>query len=97
MELHKYAAQMQQEMMREVEKNQPEYLVFVRDAGDWAMKPQSVNLIIPWVQKYIKDHYEVEGISELTRSGKVVYRWGEEARAFHAYTDTCVFICRRKG
>jgi hypothetical protein len=96
MELHQYAAQMQQEMIREIEQNRPAYIVFVRNPISWMSVPQSVNLLIPWAQEYLTSHYELEGISDSTGNGAGVFYFGEEAKSYRNFNNTNVMIYRRK-
>jgi hypothetical protein len=96
MELHKYAAQMQQEMIREIENSRPAYIVFVRNPVSWMSVPQSVNLLIPWAQKYLTSQYDLEGISDATGNHAGTFYLGEEAKSYRDFNNTNVMIYRRK-
>jgi hypothetical protein len=52
METHPYAAQMQQEMIAEIEKKKPAYVVYVDEPNSWLRQPASQHLLDDWWQSY---------------------------------------------
>lgn len=52
METHPYAAQMQREMISEIESKKPEYVVYVDEAKSWLRQPASEPLLDNWWQSY---------------------------------------------
>ncbi len=59
MEPHKYALRMQEEMIREIEAAQPEYLVVVKVEYSWSMWPDSQKQIIDWYEEYTRANYDL--------------------------------------
>ncbi len=54
MEPQPFAAQMQQEMIAEIERAKPSCVVFVSIAHSWAMRPDSKRLIFDWLETYVQ-------------------------------------------
>jgi hypothetical protein len=61
MEAQKYARQMQEEMIREIEGARPQYLISVITNDSWLQRPQSDRLIFTWANEYTAQHYAVAG------------------------------------
>jgi hypothetical protein len=96
MEDQKYAGQMQQEMIAEIEKARPEYVVFVSLHSSWARRTNSEKHIFTWANEYLPDHYLVEGIVDIGDSGQAHYRWGEEAAVYEPRPQNSFIILRRR-
>jgi len=65
MEPQPYAVPMQQEMIREIEKADPDYLVFVNVRFSWIQRTNSNLLIFEWIQKYSTEHFQLAGLVEI--------------------------------
>lgn len=52
MEPHSFALKMQQDMITEIERTRPEFLVFVDDPYSWLQRPDSERRILEWWQDY---------------------------------------------
>jgi hypothetical protein len=61
MEPQKYAHQMQQEMIREIEAARPKYLVSVAMDYSWLRRPDSEPAIFTWANEYIGQNYTAAG------------------------------------
>jgi hypothetical protein len=61
MEPQKYAQQMQQEMIREIESARPTYLISVAIAYSWLHRPDSEKAIFTWANEYMKKNYAAAG------------------------------------
>lgn len=57
MELHPYAAKMQDDMIAQIEKARPEYVVFVNNPLSWLTKLESEKKILDWWPRYWEQHY----------------------------------------
>lgn len=64
MEAHDFALEMQRRLITEVERAQPEYLLFVKVSTSWLQKPNSKTLIYDWFAGY-KENYERVGLVEI--------------------------------
>jgi 4-amino-4-deoxy-L-arabinose transferase-like glycosyltransferase len=52
MERHAFARQMQQELIAQIERAQPEYVVYVDDDYSWLRQPESEHLVQDWWPDY---------------------------------------------
>jgi 4-amino-4-deoxy-L-arabinose transferase-like glycosyltransferase len=66
MEPQKYARQMQEEMIREIEGANPKYLVSVVMNDSWLERPQSDRLIFTWANEYTSQNYAAAGFVNIT-------------------------------
>lgn len=64
MESHEFALEMQRRLIAEVEKAEPEYLLFVRIPTSWLQAPGSKTLIYDWFAEY-KERYQRVGMVEI--------------------------------
>jgi hypothetical protein len=74
MEPQPYAERMQKEMISQIEKANPEYVVFVHVSGSWLQYPGSKTLIYDWFNQYRHDHLRPVGLVEIS-AGPTVYHW----------------------
>jgi Dolichyl-phosphate-mannose-protein mannosyltransferase len=61
MESQKYAHQMQQEMIREIEAARPKYLISVAMAYSWLRRSDSAEAIFNWANEYMAQNYTATG------------------------------------
>jgi Dolichyl-phosphate-mannose-protein mannosyltransferase len=73
MEPQKYAHQMQLEMIAEIERAQPKYVVVVAINDSWMFWPTSERLILDWTGKYCDENYTLAGIVNILDSGESDY------------------------
>ena len=66
MEPQKYAHQMQQEMIHEIERASPKYLMSVAIFYSWLWRPGSDRLIFTWVNEYTAQNYAAAGLVNMT-------------------------------
>jgi hypothetical protein len=69
MEPQKYADQMQKEMIREIERARPMYLVSVLMNDSWLYRPESNPLIFNWANEYTAQNYVPAGFVNITPTG----------------------------
>ena len=69
MEPQKYAHQMQEEMIEEIERARPMYLVSVLMNDSWLHRPQSDPLIFNWANQYTAQGYAASGFVNITPMG----------------------------
>jgi hypothetical protein len=93
MEPQKYALTMQQEMAREIEQAHPKYLVFVTVPTSWLRAQDSQDYIFQWFKEYTQG-MELDGLVELAGPDQIVYKWGDEARAYRPTSPFCVYLLR---
>jgi hypothetical protein len=73
MEPQKYAQQMQQEMIREIEGTSPKYLVSVVIFYSWLWRPESDQSILTWANEYTAQNYTVAGFVNMVAPDKTDY------------------------
>ena len=66
MEPQKYAHEMQEEMIREVERAHPKYLISVVLNDSWLQRPGSDRLIFTWANEYTTQNYVADGFINIT-------------------------------
>jgi len=95
MEPQPYAAPMQRQMIREIEANDPKFVVFVKVLSSWLVTPSSDTTIFDWFARY-QTRYDRVGIVELVSLGRTTYLWGPEAAAYTPRSDNWLAIFERK-
>ena len=73
MEPQKYANQMQQEMIREIERARPKFLISVVMPDSWLERPESERLIFNWANQYTAQNYTVAGFVNMVSPDKTDY------------------------
>jgi len=73
METQKYASQMQQEMIREIERARPKFLISVVMPDSWLQRPESERLIFNWANEYTARNYTVAGFVNMVAPDKTDY------------------------
>jgi hypothetical protein len=96
MEPQPFAAAMQREMIREIETNSPEFVVFVNQSFSWAQTPQSDTTIFQWWNDY-KTNYATVGLVEQQWPYPSKFFWGADASAHGKLKDTGLEIYQRKA
>jgi hypothetical protein len=94
MEEQKFASQMQQEMMDEIEKAKPEYLVKVMVPASWLRKANSDTAILYWTEKYIADNYRIVGVADIAL--ETTYRWDDAAEGYRPVSKYSVYLYKRR-
>jgi len=77
MEPQPFALQMQREMMREIETNSPEFIVFVNVPTSWFQMPNSDLTIFRWWDSY-RTNYNIVGIADIISPTNTQYVWGDD-------------------
>ena len=77
MEEQPFARQMQDEMIREIETNAPEFIVFSDNPLSWARKPNSDLKIFHWWDSY-QTNYTLVALADILSPTNTVYVWGPQ-------------------
>jgi len=91
MENQKYALRMQREMVKEIEKAQPTYLVFVKLLTSWSVRENSEKYIFNWYEENTRQNFKLVGIIDVLATTQTAYRWGDEAT--HYVPGNQAFLC----
>jgi hypothetical protein len=76
MEHQEYAGQMQEEMIREIERAHPKFLISVVMPDSWLQRPESEQLIFTWANEYAAKNYTVAGFVNMVAPDKTDYYFG---------------------
>ena len=88
MEVHEYAREMQEEMVRQVESHAPSLIVYVGVGKSWLVRPESEKYIYDWFNDYFRDNgYVPVGAMDITDDPKVKYYWNADARGHRRSGD----------
>jgi hypothetical protein len=97
MENQEFNLQMQEEMIAEIEAQQPEVLIFCRIPQSWLVRDESPDKILEWVNTYSTAYYDETGVMEIPPgNGPADFYWHEQVRQFKGTSDKQVYIFRRK-
>jgi len=94
MEEQRYASRMQLEMMGEIERAKPEYLVKIMVPASWLRKEKSDATILLWAEQYIREQYRAVGVAEI--GWTTTYHWDKEAEGYSAQSKYSVYLYKRK-
>ncbi|MFN0016085.1 MAG: ArnT family glycosyltransferase [Saprospiraceae bacterium] len=95
MENQAYSAIMQQEMIVEIEKSKPKFLVYVNSPLTWLRKEHSSGAIFEWFNEY-KMQYKLAGIVEISPGKRTVYAWREALETHTERGETRVSVYERE-
>jgi hypothetical protein len=96
MEAHPYAAQMQEEMIREIESASPKFLVFVNIPTSLHVRAGSEKWIFKWFQQYCYKYYRKVGVIDIISMHERIYRWDDEALEYLPKAPGWLAIYERK-
>lgn len=97
MEGHKWALPMQTQMIREIERAQPRFLVVVNMAASWLRSGRSESLIFDWAER-VKEAgiFEQVGLVDFLSPTESVSYWGQESRGKKPSGLSWIEILERK-
>lgn len=95
MEIHEYNLKMQEEMIAEIEKAKPLFLVFCNVPFSWLSKPNSPMRIFDWYNKYATDNYNIVGLVDIPDQGPSSYYWNADAQR-QPKNKNSVWVFKRK-
>jgi hypothetical protein len=93
MEAQKYAHQMQQEMIREIEAARPKYLISVAMAYSWLRRSDSAEAIFNWANEYMAQNYTAAGFVNI-KPTETDYFFGNVPQSVQTLKDY-ILIYRR--
>lgn len=80
MEPHPFADQMQEDMIAQIERAQPRFMILVNVDTSWSRRSDSSTRLLDWSAKTVDEHYRVVGLADIALDGGTVYRWDDDAR-----------------
>jgi hypothetical protein len=97
MEAQSLALDMQQEMIAEIERNGPEFFVYVNVGESWLARKDSHQLLFHWFHEYRKEHLELVGYLEVIDARNTRVSWGPEARDAKPVTPNWMTVYRARA
>jgi len=91
-----HAAEMQQEMFREIEAARPEFVIFLHNPMSWYV-PQSLKdkTVAEWLNKYLNGNYRRVGVADHF-DDRIICRWDEEAAGYSPASKFYLLLFQRK-
>lgn len=96
MESQRYSMQMQQEMIAEIEKNKPRYIVFVDSPFSWLVTAESNQYVIQWFDQYTSNNYNLVGFADMIAPGNTVYVWRNALNTYNVQGQGSISVFERK-
>ena len=97
MEKHRYAPQMQVEMMHDIETAKPKYVVMVNQPSSWGVPPFESRTIINWAEKYAREQYDLVGLVDIVDFNTTHYVWGDDVKGYLPVSAVFLSVLKRKG
>ncbi len=94
MENQPFALRMQEQLIRQVEKSKPPFIVLATAPTSWLARPRSHKLILVWMKLYLEDYYKPVLIADIYRDGTVWLQGGEVLSP--AYSPSRLIVFKRK-
>jgi hypothetical protein len=95
MEKHRYARTMQQEMIKEIERSRPEYIIYAKIPFSWLRREESEMLLLQWFETY-RRNYTITGIAEIVSPRETKYLWDDQAKNYRPQTNA-IYVLRRNS
>jgi hypothetical protein len=91
MEPQRFALQMQEEMIQEIERANPRYIVFVSVATSWLQRRDSHRRLLEWFGEYQRK-LRLQGLAEILSMEESAYHWQLGGAAVQPRTDAWVAV-----
>ena len=92
-----YNEAMQNQMISEIEKNKPAYIVFCNVAYSWLVQPGTPKNIFDWGDKYFHQYYVPVGFADFfTNKGWQMY-WGDDVKKRGGQPESTIIVFQRNG
>lgn len=92
----KYLSRMQQQMLQELQTNQPEYLVYVDVWDSWGDRSRAAEAatFLKSLNDFMNSEYQTVGVAELGPATQ--YVWGDAARTYVPKSSQKIYVLKRK-
>jgi hypothetical protein len=79
MEPQPFSQHMQEEMIAQIERERPRFLVLVNVDPSWSRRPDSSMLVFDWAARTVDSGYRPVGLADIRDDGETAYSWGDAA------------------
>lgn len=90
------AERMQMEMIREIEKARPKYVVVADVNASWLVRPSSSLVLFDWADKYLAENYEVAGVIDILDLDTTQSLWDVDVKGYTPQSNTFLVVHKRK-
>ncbi len=97
MENQPFADAMQAEMIGQIEKTRPKYIVMVNTPASWLESEGSSDLIFRWAARYLDVKYDPVGIIDILTLTKTVYLWDSQVAGYRPESVSSVVVYKRNA
>ncbi len=73
MEPHQYAAQMQREMVQEIENARPKFIIYVAVDTSWLARADSQRFLLDWFADYSRQNLQAVGLANIVSADRTDY------------------------
>ena len=95
-EAHPFSATLQQNMIAQIERAQPRFMVLVNVDTSWTLQPSSSPRLLQWAANTVDADYEPIASADIMPGAATVYRWGADARVTPPRSHYYVVLFRRR-
>jgi hypothetical protein len=96
MEPQPFALRMQEEMIAQVEKSAPQFIVFVLVKTSWLQRRDSETRLFDWMRGYLNNYYQPVLAADITSNG-TVWLMDEDVKSFQRRRDASqLLVYKRK-
>jgi len=92
-----YAADMQQELIRDVASARPVYVVLVDAAASWVSSLHPDTRVVTWANTFVSTCYDRVGIADIDPNGPATVLWDAAAAGYQPRFQSKVTIYRRQA
>jgi len=89
------ALQMQKEMIRAIEQQQPKFIVLVIVPSSWMRNSHSDMTILDWSGAFIQQKYRLVGVADIL-SPETVYRWERQTEGYRPQSQCWLSVFEKK-
>ncbi len=92
---HEYAAEMQRELIADIEDTRPPIIVMASDPNSWLRNDNAPNLVIDWSNRYLAENYYQVGRVEYYPNRPNLLIWGTDLHEIPPSSERWLGIYRR--
>jgi len=96
MENQPYAGRMQREMVLQIERVHPAFLVYVNVPASWLVKENSDPFVLTWFEAYQRRYYERVGVVDILSPEFTLYLWDASAVGYTPRSNVWLAVFKRR-